>query len=41
MHGIYYEFWEFFSNFYKKAGSNILTSQWPTDLQKLAQPPSS
>ena len=41
MHGIYYEFWEFFSNFYKKSGSNTLTSQWPMDLQKLAQPPSS
>ncbi len=41
MHGIYYEFWELFSNFYKKSGSNTLTSQWPMDLQKLAQPPSS
>ena len=40
MHGIYYEFWDFFSDFYAKTGSNTLTSQWPTDLQKLAQPPS-
>lgn len=41
MHGIYYEFWEFFYDFYKKTGSNTLTTQWPTDLKKLAQPPSS
>ncbi|WP_180010766.1 hypothetical protein [Acinetobacter sp. YH12235] len=39
MHGIYYEFWEFFSNFYKNKSSNSLPNQWPTDLQKLAQPP--
>lgn len=40
MHAIYYEFWEFFSNFYKNKISNALLNQWPTDLQKLAQPPS-
>lgn len=40
MHGIYYDFWEFFSNFYENRSSNSMPNQWPTDLQKLAQPPS-
>ena len=38
MHGIYYEFWEFFSNFYKNKRSNTLPDQWPIDLQESAQP---
>jgi hypothetical protein len=35
MHGIYYEFWEFFSNFYKNKRSNTLPDQWPIDLKKV------
>lgn len=38
MHGIYYEFWEFFSDFYKSKSSNSVLNQWPTDFKKLAQP---
>lgn len=39
MHGIYFEFWEFFSNYYKSKSSNLLLKQWPSDLKELAQPP--
>lgn len=37
MHGIYYDFWEFFANFYKKEHSNLILEKWPNDLKELAQ----
>jgi len=38
MHGIYYEFWELFSDYYKNKSSYSKSSQWPSDLKELAQP---
>jgi hypothetical protein len=38
MHGIYYEFWELFSDYYKNRISYSESSQWPSDLKELAQP---
>lgn len=37
MHGIYYDFWEFFANFYKKEESTFILEKWPNDLKELAQ----